>query len=190
VPRKVYPVQVNRLGKLLSYTLAFVLCYSQLVASAHFVEHLPHQNQGNDRLGSHSALHAADQTALHSLHNEAGHELEHNVEHKSDQRIAKFTNQAPAHSNHPDLDQHQLDSHLLDSHHGASLAAGSPAHDERSIADCSIYHFYSALNGLVQARTDTPCSSFDHVITVATRATPHQQTFAHHQPIRAPPLFS
>jgi len=169
VPWKVYPIQVNRLGKLLSYTLAFVLCYSQLVASAHFVEHLPHQSQGNEGLASHSALHAVDQKELYSAHKKA----------------SLLASHASFHANHPDLAPHPLESHQKVSH-----TFSSPEHNERSIADCSIYHFYSALNGLVQARTDIPCSSFDHVITVATRATPHQQSFANHQPIRAPPSFS
>lgn len=161
--RKVYDIKVNRFSKLLSFALAAVLCYGQLVASAHFVEHLPSQSASNTGLTNHAGLHRI-------------HSLSHRAKHASDQEAEHGIR----HVDHLDTNGDRQ----------AALPHSSSEHGDRSIADCSIYHFYSGLSGLVHARVDVPGTLFNHVTAAAYRAASQYSAIEYHQPIRAPPQFS
>jgi len=136
-----------------------VLCYSQLVTSAHFVEHLPHAGH-TEHAAEHGNFHAAEHAP------------------KIPTRLSsQLTKQFAKHHN--------------DAFHRTGRTHGRASENsERSFADCSIYHVFSNLNGVVQAKANIPCALFNHVTTANSTAVTLQKTAALHQPIRAPPHFS
>jgi len=155
---------VNRFEKLLSFVLVAALCYSQLVTSAHFVEHLTPHPAFDSPLSKHFALHP-----------------NHSVDHRS-----TLTHLAKHASLHPNEAKHHA-------HHQASLHSTAAKHDkkthtDRTNADCSIYHFYSGLNGIALSRADIPFALFNHVTTAVTIVAHRQSNLAHHQPMQFPAL--
>lgn len=127
-----------------------VLCYSQLVTSAHFVEHLPQHSHAEHR-DSFSGTFTLE------------HARKHSSEHVS---------------------------HNRESFHHAGKRISATDHGEGSNPDCSIYHVFSQLNGVIQARTSSSGTVFNLVKSATRQEAYFKRIASHHQAIRAPPLFS